>query len=171
MTEDEVAQLYADFGYAVFRRCRAYLGDDETAQDAVQEVFVRALRHAGSFRNEADPRTWLCRVADHLCVDLLRRRRISPVRLRTLEEEDSGDEPAMPRPSDRGEQAALARDAHRLMDSLDELSQRLAVLYFLDELTQDEVAAELGLSRRTIGKRLKELVLRARALLAQPELS
>ncbi len=68
MTEDEVARLYRDYGYAIFRRCLVYLGDPIGAQDAVQDVFVRALVAAAGFRGESNPRTWLCRIADHLCV-------------------------------------------------------------------------------------------------------
>jgi RNA polymerase sigma factor (sigma-70 family) len=171
MTEGEVEQLYTDFGYVIFRRCHAYLGDDGAAQDAVQEVFVRALRSAAEFRNDADPRTWLCRIADHLCVDWLRRRRANPVRLLTANEQDADDDAGVPTGDDPQEHAELARDAHRLMGALDATSQRLAVLYYVDELTQDEVAAELGLSRRTIGKRLRQLAARARSLLSHPEVS
>lgn len=165
MTEEELAQLYSEHGYLVLRRCVAYLGDVPRAQDALQEVFVRALRSAESFRGEASPRTWLCRIADHLCIDILRRERRSPF-VAVVGEAGA--------PSARGselESALFADDgealhtARSLMHALDGQSQRLAVLCFVDELTQDEIAAELGLSRRTVGKRIKALRERARELL------
>ena len=59
----------------------------------------------------------------------------------------------------------------RVMSQLDVESRRVAVLYFLDELTQEELAKALGLSRRTIGKRLKALVEQARSLLGEELLS
>jgi DNA-directed RNA polymerase specialized sigma24 family protein len=62
---------------------------------------------------------------------------------------------------DDGEALLTAR---RLMNALDAPMRRLAVLHFMDQLTQEELAAELGVSRRTIGKRLKALHVRARVL-------
>jgi RNA polymerase sigma-70 factor (ECF subfamily) len=167
MTEAEVAQLYSEYGYFLFRRCFAYLGDAAAADDAVQEVFVRALRGAAEYRGEAAPRTWLCRIADHLCVDLLRRRQRNPVQGSLPEPEvDTALEPSA-RADDRDALVA----ARRLLAQLEPESQRLALLYYVDELTQEELAEELGVSRRTIGKRLQALMARARALLGTEEAS
>lgn len=163
MTEDELARLYSEHGYLVLRRCVAYLGDVSRAQDALQEVFVRALRSADGFRGEASARTWLCRIADHLCIDILRRERRSPF---------VSVEPAQDRELEAallGDDGDALRTARGLMHALDGQSQRLAVLCFVDELTQDEIAAELGVSRRTVGKRIKELRARARELLDAEE--
>ena len=156
-----MARLYTEYGYFLFRRCLTYLGDTAAAHDAVQEVFVRALRGAGQYRGEAAPRTWLSRIADHLCVDLLRRQRRNPVRA-AIEVE-----PELEVCVDADDGEALLSVRH-LMAQLDPEAQRLAVLYYIDELTQEELAQELGLSRRTIGKRLQALLVQARALL-QPE--
>lgn len=163
MTEADVAKLYADYGYFLFRRCHAYLGDPASAHDAVQEVFVRALGNAHSFRGDSSPRTWLCRIADHLCLDLLRRRSRNPVRpeLVPLDLELAPHVRA-----DDGDALVMAR---RLLEQLEPESRRLAVLYYVDELTQDELSRELGVSRRTIGKRLQALFARARQLVGLEE--
>jgi RNA polymerase sigma-70 factor (ECF subfamily) len=169
MTEDDLARLYTEHGYVVLRRCVAYLGDVARAQDALQEVFVRALRSADGLRSEPSPRAWLCRSADQLCIDILQRGRRSPCE--PMAAEISG---ASARASEI-ERALLADDgdalrtARRLMPVLDGQSQRLAVLCFVDELAQDEIAAELGWSRRTAGKRINALRERARALDAGSE--
>src|SRR4051812_35710340 len=140
MTEAELMELYRQHGYFLFRRALAFLGHEAAAQDAVQDVFVRALRAAKSFRGDANPKTWLCRICDNLCIDLLRRRpRVA---------EPSTDEPEEPalNPVQNDDREAIL-SAQRMMAKLDPESQRLAVLYFLDELTQEELAEELGLSR------------------------
>lgn len=121
----ELADLYARCGYGLFRRCLAYLGSEAEAQDAVQEVFARALEAAGRFRPDGEPAAWLRRIADHHCVDLLRRRRRNPVRL-----DEDGDSPA-PEPFDRfgGPHPDQLIAVRRLMGALEPEAARLAILY------------------------------------------
>jgi RNA polymerase sigma-70 factor, ECF subfamily len=47
--------------------CRGMLGRREDAEDAVQETFLRALRGLESFRGEASLKTWLVKIAVHVC--------------------------------------------------------------------------------------------------------
>lgn len=159
VTEDELARLYAEHGYLVLRRCMAYLGDVSRAQDALQEVYVRALRSADGLRGDAGARTRLCRIADDLCIDLLRRGRRSAFAALPVGDAELAAELASALFADDGE---ALRTARSLMDTLDSQSQRLAVLCFVDELSQEEIAAELGLSRRIVGKRIQTLRERAR---------
>ncbi len=49
--EQALIALYRKFGYLVFRRCRAVLGNHADAEDAMQEVFLRAQRYGASFEN------------------------------------------------------------------------------------------------------------------------
>jgi RNA polymerase sigma-70 factor, ECF subfamily len=167
MGDRELAALYERCGFALYRRCLTYLGNDAEAQDAVQEVFARALEAAPRYRPEADPAAWLRQIADHLCIDLLRRRKRNPVRGEASEDEHSGSGDALDRvAAPSGEHLVLA---HRLIQSLEPEATRIAVLYFLDGMTQEEVARETGLSRRTIGKRLQAIVSAAHTLIATPE--
>jgi RNA polymerase sigma-70 factor (ECF subfamily) len=168
MTETEVADLYGRYGYVLFRRCLAYLGEEAAAQDAVQEVFVRALRSASGFRGDAQPSTWLRRIADHHCVDLLRRSRRNPVESEAALPEGE-DGPVATSAWTRADEPDAVVAAHRLMRALDPDSRQLAVLYYLDEMTQDEIARETGISRKTIGKRLRALGVRARSLIDDAE--
>jgi RNA polymerase sigma-70 factor (ECF subfamily) len=171
VTEVDVRALYVQYGYLLFRRCLTFMGDEATAQDAVQEVFVRAMQSADGFRGAADPKTWLCRISDHHCIDLLRRRKTRGERSGAATahdgEGDEGDDDLARIPSIRTDDPEAILTARRLMAAMNPEARRLAVLYFVDELTQDEMAAELGLSRRTIGKQLKKLSARAKELLGE----
>ena len=57
--------------------CQRLLGDREAARDAVQEVFLKAYRKAGSFRPRGKVSTWLYRIAVNHCLNRLRRRRLA----------------------------------------------------------------------------------------------
>jgi RNA polymerase sigma factor (sigma-70 family) len=162
MTEDELARLFREYGYIVFRSCILYLGDPRAAQDAVLEVFVRALDGAADLRNASDPRMWLCRLADQFCIDVLRLQKRNP----------DQNAPRLDTHVELAIQAAVGDDdreallaVRRMLEGLDTESLRLAVLYYVDELTEEELSHELGLSRRTINKRLQLLIDHAQTLL------
>lgn len=55
--------------------CHRMLGNAEDAEDAAQETFLRAMRSLNSFRQDASFRTWLFRIALHICIDWKRARR------------------------------------------------------------------------------------------------
>jgi RNA polymerase sigma-70 factor (ECF subfamily) len=52
----------------------------------------------------------------------------------------------------------------RLAERLDDDHMQVLVCRFVDDLTQDEIAAHLGVSRKTVGKRLDRIRDEARAL-------
>jgi RNA polymerase sigma-70 factor (ECF subfamily) len=156
VNEHDVATLYREYGYLVFRRCVVYLGEPDAARDATREVFVRALRNFASFRAFADARTWLCRTTDDVCIDILRRR--TPDHAGSDAVDDAALEAAI---GDDDRESLLT--SRRLMADLDIDSLRLAVLFYVDELTEDELARELGWSRRTVEKRISSLLEHVRA--------
>jgi RNA polymerase sigma-70 factor (ECF subfamily) len=52
-----------------------YLGDKETAEDLLQEAFMRVIKGAEAYKRQAKFTTWLYTIARNLCVDQTRRRK------------------------------------------------------------------------------------------------
>jgi RNA polymerase sigma-70 factor (ECF subfamily) len=82
--------LAADPGFdlEIYRRdlvgfCYRMLGSGAEAEDAVQEAMLRAWRGRGSFEGRSSLRSWLFRIANHVCLDMLRspQRRARPMDL------------------------------------------------------------------------------------------
>jgi len=70
-TDDFAALILAHQG-KVFSICLSLLRSPTEAEDAAQEVFVRAYRNLSKFRFEASFSTWLYRIAYNLCADMLK---------------------------------------------------------------------------------------------------
>jgi RNA polymerase sigma-70 factor (ECF subfamily) len=157
--------LFRRYSRTVFRRARAILGDGDAAKDVVQEVFLRAMSTTHG-RGEADggdlPLAWLYRVTTNLCLKRLRdtgrRRRLLDRFLPRLE---SGALPAV-------DEALTVR---ALLRNVPEPLQEIAVYYFVDHMSQDEIAALVGLPRRTVGYRLEQFRTRVFAVVPRPELA
>jgi RNA polymerase sigma factor (sigma-70 family) len=155
LTNDEVARLYDKYGFFLLRRCRAILRDPGLADDALQEAFVKVMRTGAAVRTADEPLRWLYRVVDHCCFDALRKKRRSPETL-------APDEGRSRHPSVEIE----LRDAVlRLLAALDEDQMRIAVLLFVDGMSQSEIASEVGVSRVTVNKRVQSIRARAEAWL------
>ncbi len=58
----------------VLRLCASLLGNESEAEDAAQEIFLKAFHSLASFRRESAFSTWLYRIAVNRCRDLLRKR-------------------------------------------------------------------------------------------------
>ncbi len=141
-------ELYTKYGSSVYGRCAYLLGDRTKAEDAMQDVFAKALGHWDDFRNESSPLTWLTRIATHHCLNVLRAER-APWHRRFQREVRARSD------GHGGPQLFEDRDAARkLLEKLDLETQQAAIHYFVDEMTLEEVAAAIGRSIPTVRKRL-----------------
>lgn len=78
--EDGMRAAYDAHSPELYRYALRQLGDEGTARDVVQEVFLRAWRSAARFDpSVASLRVWLFAIARHTVVDCFRHRRARPV--------------------------------------------------------------------------------------------
>ena len=137
--------------------CLWTLGNAAEADDAAQEVFIKAYRGLGSFRAAAGFSTWLHRIAVNHCRDLLRKR----VRERTeswdaLREEKGEAAEAL---AAREDPAALRRRLQEALDRLPEQYRAILILREVEGMSYEELAGFLGCSLDSVKARLR----RARA--------
>jgi len=142
ITRKDVEELYRRYGHVVFRRCRALLRDEEEAMDAMQTVFIRALRYGGGFRAGRNPLPWLLTIATRVSFD---RRRKAGREICVALDEVAGDSGL-----DQEQRTALLMRLQRL----DPLTREIVLAYYLEEMSMEETAAHVGRSRKTVSKRL-----------------
>ena len=71
---DTLGEVFRAYQQDVRRLCRRMLGDEQGAEDAASEAFLRAHQRRGSYDAGRPMRAWLLSIAAHHCIDLLRRR-------------------------------------------------------------------------------------------------
>jgi RNA polymerase sigma-70 factor (ECF subfamily) len=153
----EAARLYERYGFFLLRRCRTILRDAAAADDALQQAFERILRGGGAVLHADEPLRWLYRVVDRCCFDVLRSRR------RSIESaQGEVNETGHPGVDMEARDAAL-----KLLGTMNDDEMRIAVLLFVDGMSQGEIAEEVGLSRVTVNKRIQALRARAEQYLAR----
>jgi len=156
---EEAARFYREYGPAVYRRCLRLLRDREAARDATQEVFVRLVRDMNKLETRDQVLPWIYRVATNHCLNLRRNA------ARRGEDALSPDlELFSPQPADSLSDRTLAQ---RILSRFDPATQAVAVGVFVDGMEHEEVAEALGISRRTVSRKLDRFLVNARKYLAR----
>lgn len=140
---------------AVYRLARLHADDDGEALDLTQEAFISAFAALSRFDSHRPFRAWILRIAINKCRDWSRRRKVR----RLLTFTRPIDEAGMIADPGPDPEAALQSSAMvaRIRGAVQNLPARLReplVLCTLEGLSQDEAAAVLGVSRKTIETRI-----------------
>lgn len=151
-----------------------YLRDAADADEAVQDAFVKAYTHLGTFREELPFEVWFTRILINGCLDRIkaRRRRERWIARPTVDADGVERDPAEHLPS-RGPspEAQLLQEERRrrLRKALDELPERQRLVFVLSHFegrTSREVSAVTGLNESTVRVHLFRAIRRLRSLLA-----
>jgi len=150
----DVEDYYRRYAPMVLRRCRALLGEEARAVEAMQDTFVRVLDRQLHLKDEA-PSSLLFRIATNICLNLIRKhRRGQPQTDPTVLESIAS--------VDDVQGTSLAGNLlTAIFGGVSNTTRYLAVLVFVDGMTLEEVAQEVGMSVSGVRKRLAKLRLKA----------
>ena len=148
MTEYELEQMMNQYGDYIARTCYIYLKDWALAEDAVQEVFIKAYKHISEFKKESSEKTWLTSIAINICKNYVRTSWFRKVQIgiekidtyNTLEDELIN----------QVSQSDLLR---QVMD-LPIKYREVILLYYYQDFKVNEIAEILGISESNIKMRL-----------------
>ncbi len=160
----QLQQLYEAYGAQVLRRARYLLQDEQEAWDATQEVFLKVDRAWQDFEGRSHERTWLLRITTNHCLNRLRARKVRQGS-GLVAAEDLDREVLGPPGADEA-QRARALLVRQMLSHFDAETQALAVSYWVDETSQEELALDLGCSVPTLRRRLQRFLDQARRVLA-----
>ena len=125
--------------------------------DAMQDTFVAVLRHEKKL-HAAAPSSLLYRIATNTCLNIMRSERRRPQR---------GSDDALLTVASNDDPEARVLNRHYLdwiFAAEKPSTQVMALLHYVDGMTLEEVAREVGLSVSGVRKRLRTLKARAKSL-------
>src|SRR3974390_2052050 len=160
--DEALAALVEQYAGTLYRVAFSVLRNPSDAEDAVQEAFLRVLRHRDSLSEVRDQRVWLIRIVWNIVLDRKRRAKTRP-------ETDDVEELSRVLPASglnaEERAAALQHHAHVLecVEKLPAREREVMMLSAFEELSSVEIASVLGVTESSVRSRL----FRARNLLAE----
>src|SRR5579859_976514 len=159
--EAAIAALVDEYAGTLYRVAYSVLRNSADAEDAVQETYLRVLRHRDTLSEIREPRVWLVRIVWNVVLDRKRRAKTRP------ETDDIADLARLLPASGLSAEERVASAQHhatvlRAVAQLPEKEQRVLILSAFEELSSVEIAQVLGTTESTVRSRL----FRARNLLS-----
>lgn len=138
----------------VYNLCYRMLADRTAAEDAAQEVFLRAYAKLDSYDDSRQFSTWLFAIASHYCLDQLKRRRLPtfvweelPERYHALKTDSGQPEPSLLK-------AEASDEIQDMLAALPAHYRTVVILKYWHHLSYEEMAETLKTSVSTIKSQL-----------------
>ncbi len=163
---DEAAftRLVETYQTPIYNLCYRMLGEAGEAEDAAQETFLRAYAQLGSYDPARPFKTWLFSIANHHCIDRLRKRRLTWL---SIDDENLPPHPALQEREPGPEEALVRRQQSELLQGLlarlPPEDRSVVVMRYWHDLSYEEIAE----ATRTTVSSVKSRLHRARATLGQ----
>ena len=153
---DALAALMRRHNRRLYRAAWGILRDEQEAEDAVQESYLKAFAGLAKFRGEAALSTWLTRIVINEA--LMRRRKPKRLVLGDFENvvplrQPNGDDAPAENPEGAAMRGQLRLYLEAAVGELPEEQRTVFVLRALEELSVDETAAVLNLNPQTVRTR------------------
>ncbi len=142
---DELVALYYP---GILRYCLWHTQNRQTAEDATQETFLKAIRHLDAYVHRGKFKAYIYKIAANACIDYSRKR-ITERLPDDLAESDN-----------RLEQIESEENFAWLLRRLPNEQQEVVMLRFVHELKIREIAEVIGVPMRTVQSRLRSALKR-----------
>ncbi len=136
-------EIYRLYYKAMYNASLRIIGDEQEAEDIMQESFFKAFDKISTYKNEVSFGAWLRRIVVNTSIDALKKRRLSfmpieeayNVKVESTEESDYN-----------AETIELLKDA---IEKLPEGYKLVLTLHLIEEYEHEEIASMLGITAST----------------------
>lgn len=163
--EQALEAIYHRFKTSLFNLACRYTGNQDAAEDVLQEVFLRAFSRLGDLKNAERFSGWIFRIAVNTCLSHIRSikaEKRSSLPLSELEE-------IVAAPADRESAVAQRRALEEAIQTLPERLKTVFLLHDIEGFKHEEIAHILGCAVGTSKSNLCKARLKLRVHLAKSE--
>ncbi|MHA6532341.1 RNA polymerase sigma factor [Paenibacillus sp. BAC0078] len=143
-------QVIRHFQRPVYLYCYYLLGSQEEAEDAAQDIFIKALENIGRFTEKVSISAWLYRIARNHCLDLMKKRSKGFRLLALYKRHQQYSEPA-------ATGLGYTELVHGLLEQLSMEERQILLLRALEDYTFDDIAAAMDMNPATVRKKYERL--------------
>ncbi|MFZ3353906.1 MAG: sigma-70 family RNA polymerase sigma factor [Xanthobacteraceae bacterium] len=148
--KDAMRVLFARHNVRVFRFLTRIVGNEATAEDLLNEVFLEVWRNAGRFEARSQVSTWILAIARFKALAAMRRRRHDELDDEASEMiEDTADDPEVA--VQKTERSALLQQC---LKQLSIAHRQVVDLVYYHEQSIEEVAEIIGVPASTVKTRV-----------------
>jgi RNA polymerase sigma-70 factor (ECF subfamily) len=156
---EAIVRKYQD---RIYNLCRYMLRDPRDAQDAAQDVFLKAYRALKGFMPDSSLYTWFYRIAVNTCLDYKRRRHREALRNEPLAEDLPSHEPL---PEQHYESREVTETIQLALQKLPEKLRVVIVLREIEGCSYEEISQILRTSVGTVKSRISRARVELRRIL------
>jgi RNA polymerase sigma factor (sigma-70 family) len=160
-------QLFKLFYGKMLPVCIRYVSDRDTAQEVLQEGFIKIFEKLGAFDHKGSFEGWIRRIVANTAIDAIRKSKKDPYRTDNDNDFKIGAEDLM---VDREEMETLDLKAQVAMEAVQKLSPAYRAvfnLYVLEEYSHKEIGAILGISEGTSKSNLAKAKMNLQKILSE----
>jgi RNA polymerase sigma-70 factor (ECF subfamily) len=152
-SSETITALVAEYSATLYRVAYSVMRNAAEAEDAVQEAFLRVLKHRDKLDDIRDHRVWLIRITWNVVLDKKRRSKTRP------ENDDIADYArVLPSGERRADDSMVSSQEHNriltLIDRLPAKERQALLLSAIEELSTVQIAAVLGTTESSIRSRI-----------------
>lgn len=149
-------ELFERYNRKIFKTAYRILGEESSAEDALQETLLNVYRGISSFRGDSKVSTWISRITINVCLGILRKGKNK--QYIELEDEFTGDLAAEPTPfTDPLAYASSEEQRSLVNDTFGRMSDKQGIVVRLHDMegyTIQEIAEIIGCPAGTVKSRL-----------------
>ena len=166
--DDAFRSLVEQHGRSAFRLAFRMTGNEQDAEDVVQESFLKAYRQLGRFESRANFGTWLYRIVANCSVDLMRAKQARHDQVRGESLDDVADLPAtqLPGPERLAQSAEIDARVQSALGDVSPIERAAFVLRHYEGRSIEEISRTLGLGTSAAKHSVFRAVKKLRAALA-----
>jgi RNA polymerase sigma-70 factor (ECF subfamily) len=166
---DAFRELVERHAKSAFRLAFRITGNEQDAEDVVQESLLKAYRHLGRFETRADFGTWLYRIVANCAVDMIRSRQARQKHAWTeaFDVSTATRASAQPGPERLAESSEVQRRVSAALDALSPLERAAFALRHYDGRSIDEICRTLNLGSSAAKQAIFRAVRKLRVALEQ----